>query len=378
MQRFPCWTLILLAVFATAAPVFAADPADIAPFPMTSARNYSLGGPHTAYTRDITALAINPAALKTINKQFHIAEIGIGTHGRVGALIPIISAAMSGSFDEFDSSTIGGLTSNSDGKIPLGFEMRGPLSIGYMNQGYGFGLYDRIYLDTQFIGTTLRLNTNADILLNGGYAYRILDKEPHALDIGVGAKVFLRYTFGVNGSVLDMVNDAGTLAEDSPLGLIAGGGFDLGVLYHVGEQLSFGLTCNDVFAMGFINYLGKSNDSSNIGFIKPQVNFGTAYTFPAWKHVTLSLMLDYRDLVNIFTNDYTTRNPILNLGFGAEAQIIRFIYARIGVNDMLPAVGIGFDIKVFKINAAIYGKELSNEPGGLSTHALDISFIFSK
>jgi hypothetical protein len=375
MQRFPSWILILFAVLAGMAPVFAAD---IAPFPMTSSRIYSLGGPHTAYTQDITALAINPAALRTVKKQLHIAEIGLGTHGKIGVIMPIIKAAISGSFDEFDSSTIGGLTSNSDGKIPLGFEMRGPLSIGYMNQGYGFGLYDRIYFDTEFIGTTLRLNANADFLINGGYAYRILDKNIHALDIGIGAKVFLRYTFGVNGSVLDMVDNADTLVEDSPMDFIAGGGFDLGVLYHLGEQLSFGLTCNDVFSMGFINHLsGKNSGSSDTGFIKPQLNFGAAYIFPSWKHLTLSLMLDYRDVVNIFTNDYTTRNPILNIGFGAEARIIQFIYARIGVNDMLPAVGIGFDIKAFKINAAIYGKELSNEPGGLSTHAFDLSFIFS-
>jgi hypothetical protein len=106
------------------------------------------------------------------------------------------------------------------------------------------------------------------------------------------------------------------------------------------------------------------------------VNLGAAYSFTPWKYASLSLMLDYRDVVNIFTNDYTTRNPILNIGFGAEAQIIDFIYARLGVNDMLPAVGVGFDIKVLKIDAALYGKELSNEPGGMSTYAFDLSFRF--
>jgi hypothetical protein len=331
-----------------------------------------------AYTHDITTLAVNPAALKSVKKQFNIGEIGMGTYGDIVALMPIMGAAMSGSFEDFDSAKIEDLTGGKDGKIPLGFEFRGPLALGYMNNGLGFGLFDRVYFDSRFIGTALRLNVNADFLLNGGYAYRLVDKGIHALDIGGVVKAFGRYSFGMSGSVLDMASNADTLLEDSPMDFIFGGGFDLGVLYHLGEQLSFGLTGNDVFSIGFINHLsGPDGGSSGIGFIRPQVNVGAAYTFTPWKYAALSLMLDYRDLVNIFTNDYTTRNPILNIGFGAEVQIINFIYARLGVNDMLPAVGIGFDVKALKINAALYGKEASNEPGGMSTYALDLSFNFS-
>jgi hypothetical protein len=374
MFRFFHRVLILVLLFVCGSSIFAAD---IAPFPLTSSRIYALGGPHTAYTHDITALAINPAALRTIKKQFNLGEIGIGTHGNILALIPLIRSAASGSFEDFDSSAISDLTSGSDGKIPLGFELRGPLSLGYMNKSIGFGLFDRVYFDTRFIGTALRLNASADFLLNGGYAYRVVDKGIHALDVGIVVKAFGRYTFGINNSVLDMVSNGDTLMDDSPMDLILGGGFDLGIMYHLGEQLAFGLTGNDLFSMGLIQHLnGENRGSSETGYIKPRLNFGAAYSFTPWKYAALSLMLDYRDVVNIFTNDYTSRNPVLNIGFGAEAQIIQFIYARIGVNDMLPAVGIGFDIKVLKIDAALYGKELSNEPGGMSTYAFDLSFLF--
>ncbi|MDR3167791.1 MAG: hypothetical protein LBT93_07595 [Treponema sp.] len=375
MFRFFHRVLIFLLAFAGGASVFAAD---IAPFTLTSSRIYALGGPHTAYTHDITTLAVNPAALRGVKKQFNLGEIGIGTHGDIISLIPLIRSVAGGSFDDFDSSKIADLTSGSDGKIPLGFEFRGPLSVGYMNNGIGFGFFDRIYFDTRFIGTALRLYANADFLLNGGYAYRIVDKGSHVLDAGIVVKAFGRYSFGINGSVLDMVANSDTLIDDSPMDLILGGGFDLGVLYHLGEGFTFGLTGNDVFSMGLIRHLnGADSGSSEIGYIKPKVNFGAAYSFTPWKFAAFSLMLDYRDVVNIFTNDYTTRNPILNIGFGAEAQIIQFIYARVGVNDMLPAVGIGFDIKVLKIDAALYGKELSHEPGGMSTYALDLSLTFS-
>ncbi|MDR2102102.1 MAG: conjugal transfer protein TraF, partial [Treponema sp.] len=285
--------MILLLVFACGASVFAAD---IAPFPPASSRIYALGGPHTAYTQDITTLAVNPAALKTVKKQFSIGEIGAGTHGDIIALIPLIGSVASGSFEDFDSSKIADLTSGSDGKIPLGFELRGPLSLGYMNNslGFGFGLFDRVYFDTRFIGTALRLNANADFLLNGGYAYRIVDKGLHALDVGIAVKAFGRYSVGLNGSVVDLVDNSETLTDNSPMDIILGGGFDLGVLYHL-EGFAFGLTGNDVFSRGLIQHIsGTDSGSSEIGSIKPQVNLGAAYSFTPWKYASLSLMLDYR------------------------------------------------------------------------------------
>jgi hypothetical protein len=46
------------------------------------------------------------------------------------------------------------------------------------------------------------------------------------------------------------------------------------------------------------------------------------------------------------------------------------------MNEMLPTVGIGLDLVVFKVDAAFYGKELGNEPGRLSTYAVDVGLLF--
>jgi hypothetical protein len=343
----------------------------IDPFPLTSSRAYALGGPHVAYPTDTTTLAVNPGALRVMKKQRSIAEIGAGGHGNVFGLLSLI-----GSTEDFDSGKIQELTDGSGGKIPLGLELRGPLSAGYINNGFGFSVSDRIYLDAKFIGTTVRVNMKADLLINGGYAYRLVDRSSGTLDIGFTGKLFGRYMAGINESLLDFASDPGSLSENLPLDLIGGAGVDLGVLYYFKEQFALGLTCNDVFSIGMIQHSDDSGESSSVGLINPQINFGAAYTFPAWRFTSLSIMLDYRDVVNIFTNDYTTRNPVLNLGLGIEARIINFIYARFGVNDMLPAVGLGFDLKILKIDTALYGKELSTEPGGMSTYAFDISLLF--
>jgi hypothetical protein len=46
------------------------------------------------------------------------------------------------------------------------------------------------------------------------------------------------------------------------------------------------------------------------------------------------------------------------------------------MNDMLPALGIGFDLVICKLDFAYYGKELGKEPGKLSTYALDLGLLF--
>lgn len=370
MHRLSCACRIgiVLLLLTAGSSIFPMDVID--PFPLTSSRAYALGGPHVAYPTDTTTLAVNPGALRTMKKQRSIAEIGVGAHGNVFGLFSLLGS------DDFDSAKIQELTDGSGGKIPLGFELRGPLSVGYINNGFGFSVSDRIYLDARFIGTTVRANINGDLLVNGGYAYRLVNKDSHTLDIGFTGKLFGRYKMGIRESILDFAGDSGGLLDDLPQDRIFGGGVDMGALYYFREQLALGLTCNDVFSIGMIQHSGESGESSSVGLIKPQINIGTAYTFPSWTFVTLSLMLDYRDVVNIFTNDYTTRNPVLNLGLGVEARIINFIYARFGVNDMLPAIGLGFDLKALKIDTALYGKELSNEPGGMSTYAFDVSLLF--
>jgi hypothetical protein len=105
------------------------------------------------------------------------------------------------------------------------------------------------------------------------------------------------------------------------------------------------------------------------------VNVGAAYTLPHWfSYLDVSVMADFHDVATIFTaNDYTKRNPILNLGIGAEAKLFNFLYLRVGLNEMLPTVGLGLSSKSLHLNLAYYGKELSNEPGGFSTYALELS-----
>jgi hypothetical protein len=88
-----------------------------------------------------------------------------------------------------------------------------------------------------------------------------------------------------------------------------------------------------------------------------------------------AFMFDWHDFTNVFfASDYTRKNPSLNLGFGIEFGFFNFLKLRMGLNEMLPAIGLGVEFKVIQFNVAAYGKELGNEPGQMPTWVLDLSF----
>jgi hypothetical protein len=146
-------------------------------------------------------------------------------------------------------------------------------------------------------------------------------------------------------------------------------------MYRFHRDLSVGMTIDDVYTGGGrISTLYGDDDGVSAYRVPATLNLGVAYTLRPISWLGFAFMLDYRDLTNLFhADDYTRRNPILNLALGTEISILRFLKLRFGLNEMLPAAGLGLVAKAFQFNVAIYGRELSNEPGGFSTYGLDLS-----
>jgi hypothetical protein len=173
---------------------------------------------------------------------------------------------------------------------------------------------------------------------------------------------------------LDAVG-GGDLLDDFNVPLILGGGLDLGFMYRFHRDLAVGMTIDDVFTGGgrVATVVGDEGGDSSYR-VPTTLNMGVAYTMQPLPWMSLAFMLDYRKVTDLFVaGDYTKRNPILNLALGTEVGIWRFFKLRLGLNEMLPAVGLGLEAKAFHVNFAVYGKELSNEPGGFSTYGLDVS-----
>ncbi|MDR1900594.1 MAG: hypothetical protein LBQ55_11330 [Treponema sp.] len=368
----------VLIVYAAAGAFAEAPRGKVKPFTFPQTRHYGFGGPHVAYTDDFTALWVNPAFLKDV-KELAITEISVGMHGDVFGLGELVMEAMDS--DDFDTGKVEEFSSKSGGKIPVGFDLRFPLSGGYVGKGYGFGIFNRTYADLNLVGTRLSADAAEDLTLKFGMAFDLLEIGDHDLNWGFMVNLYGRGAVGIEGGFLDMVNDFSALIDESPAQAIFGGRVDLGLKYVYKKNLTVGLVLDDFISPCVINSFPLDDMSSvdtdfNFWAITPRFNLGAAYKFKPFSWMNIAVMADYRDLLNLFYHDYTTRNPILNLGLGTEIGFLNHIFLRVGLNDMLPALGIGFDLVACKLDFAYYGKELGNEPGKLSTYALDVGLLF--
>jgi hypothetical protein len=217
-----------------------------------------------------------------------------------------------------------------------------------------------------------------------GMSFNILKLQDHELATGFVLKPFFRVRAEMELVGLDLVNN---FDVDIPIALIGGMGSDLGLMYRFKRDLALGLTLGDVFTFGGKMRTISGDPPGGIYRVPFSLNLGAAYTFRVanfWKSAPRALqsayvaaMLDWHSMNHIFTwNNGLHRNPVLDLGLGAEFGFFNFLKFRIGLHEMLPSVGLGLEPRVFKFNIAVYGKELGNEPGLNSTMALDVSIAF--
>jgi hypothetical protein len=343
---------------------------DMEPLAMPSTRSLGMGGTHVAYTDDVYALFVNPAALQRTNQ-------GSGfefSPAFVGPLFDMIGLATSSGSDL--TSALGDFARETGGKVPLVFELRGPLSVGYVANGLGFGIWNRVHEKATVIGTDISASVLADLILNFGMSFSILSLGNHEVDAGFVVKPFLRAKAGIAVTALDAIGGGlDNIIDEFNVPLIAGAGFDLGFMYRFFKDLRVGLTIADVYTGGSrVSTLYGDDDGVSSYQVPATLNLGVAYTLQPIPWLGLAFMLDYRNVTNLFNaDDYTKRNPILDLAFGTELSIFQFLKLRFGLNEMLPSAGLGLVAKAFQFNVAIYGKELSNEPGDFSTYGLDLS-----
>jgi hypothetical protein len=378
-------TIVFCALFCALCPLAVfAESEELKPFAMTDTRAYGMGGPHVAYTDDVFSLFVNPAALLRTNQR-SIVELGVGIYGPSVELLSIVNKTPSGdplveSLEKFVDA--------SGGNIPLGAGIRGPLAIGYVANGLGFGIWDRIYADIKLTGTDVDASIAVDAILNFGMAFNIFTFGKHTLDAGFVTKIVSRTKTGIDENLFEFTDSgkASSFFDNLTVPLLLGAGLDLGVTYRwrilAGNVFSAAIVADDLPTLvGKMGAVYGKGDIPSRYVIYPRVNIGTAYAvdFSEFSSVPIRLAgaLDYYDISRWFTpNDFTKRNPILNLSVGLEATFFKMFSLRAGLNDMLPAVGFGFAFNGFRIDGAMYGKELGVEPGQLSTYAFDLSLSF--
>ena len=371
-----CVFLLVLIVF----PVFAeriAMPRVVMP----SAASNGFGGHHVAYTDNVYSLLVNPAAMVRVQQRSLLTVApSLFNPGRMVSIgRPIIDVVNLARKDSSDTSAIldaaGDILKNlsdKDGRIGLGAELREfPLSFSSVNNGFGIGLWNRFFFNVNVLELNYEVDAFADVMLPFGFAFKILDMGNHAIDAGFTIKPFARVMIHERDSITNVIDNSDEFLDNINVPLIMGATFDVGVLYRL-KGLRLGFTFNDIFSRAVVvnNLVGKNTNSYYFPFT---MNAGLAFDVKL-AFFGLALAADWRDIGNIFQpDDYSARNAILDLGVGLQVSLFDFVYARIGMSEMLPAAGVGLYLGALKIDLAYYGKEFGLQPGDFSTAVFEAS-----
>ncbi len=261
--------------------------------------------------------------------------------------------------------------------------LTGPLYFGYAGAGLGFAVLNDSGVLFQSVGVTgIEARLSERFLLTAGYGIGIPLPESwnSSLSLGFGLKGFVRGEAIVSTSLLGLP----TLVESidlalltgSPFEMISGIGIDAGLSYRWRGILGVAVTADNLYTpTAVLSYdtLGGFLDSSIdpgapvYSTMAQDITLGLAYTPDLGtleRYVQgLSLMVDYRDIFDFWIDPAAAENIILKFGVGLEATFLQALSIRAGFSEGLFAAGLGIDMSIVQLSAAMYGTELSMEPG---------------
>ena len=344
------------------------------PFTMPSARYAALGGRHAAYVQGLDALLTNPAALSGAERAAGFGELSLSMYSYNAELFSLLGRddgerALS-SFDQTAAPALGGMT------------LGGPVSFGAIGKTLGWGIFNRTWMKGIGPEQDSRVNINADVFGCFGYGIRLFEAGSHALTVGLVTKVFFRYLLNPDPKTLGVTVSTGGAENGMPSAADFGFGFDLGFQYKWADALVIGFAARDALAPSWPHYragLDAPSEPQDPVQVHPMIDLGAAYHFPSVPLGTLALMLDYRDMADLFLPmGPRPRNPLLNIAFGAEYILRERLFIRLGMSGALPAGGVGLIGGICRFDLAIRGVELGLEPGERRAWAVDCGILIRR
>ncbi len=345
-----------------------------------NARTAALGGSHVALPSGFETLFSNPAGLLDVEPQFSLSEMTFRFAGPVFSLGSVIIQGVGGDLATLLASpSVQSLLSS----IYANLSLTGPLYFGYAGAGLGFAVLNDSEVLFRNVGATgIEARLSERFLLKAGFGLGIPLPESwqSSLSLGFGLKGFVRGDAIVSTSLLSLPTLVESIGLDlltgSPFELISGIGIDAGVSYRWRSILGAALTADNLYTpTAVLSYdtLGGFLDSSTdpgaptYSTLAQNITLGLAYT-PNLGVVEryiqdLSLMFDYRDIFDFWIDPANAENIILKFGVGLEATLLQVLSIRAGFSEGLFAAGLGVDMSIVELSAAMYGTELSGEPG---------------
>ena len=350
------------------------------PITIISPTSSALGGPHVTMNDGFSSLMNNPAGFYSSESEFSIAEVTLGLKGPV---FDIANLIVSDDLADIPSLLQG---------IYTGIDMLGPISFGYVGEGLGFGIYTNSYTTMSSSGPlTVKADLGSEVILVGGYSMRLPLSLPeaHLVDAGMLLKGTFRGELSFEDSALNIMNmiDVNTITSE-PFSFITGIGIDLGLRYSYQNMITVGLVGRDIYSPTLHNVYSNISDFASgstpidtlNGIVPFALDLGVMYS-PDFESKNLfisdiKVYLDYYDALDFWLYPGLAVNPILHVGIGTEISMLGILDVRVGFNQGLISAGLGLDLYYFKMNLAMFGTELSTEPGLQPVYNMQLGFEF--
>jgi hypothetical protein len=267
---------------------------------------------------------------------------------------------------------------------------------GYVGHGLGLGLVTTV--DMLFPQTDNILGINGDITatvaLVGGYAYKF---DFGFMNLAVGADVRPMWRvkaqdISINTVLGFMSGDSGDIdlsAIDALTGFAIG--FDVGAIAEIG-MLSIGASIRDI---GHTRYLYEQTNLEDLQYdpLNGTEYDGLEYITPmtlrlgAALHPDLGRISKFIDpkvhleyvipmVIDDDVADYEAQSFWANLHAGAEIKLLSFLSIRGGYSSGYLTAGLGIDMVIAELNAALYSNETGTRSGSNQQMGVAVELAF--
>ncbi|GMO46958.1 MAG: hypothetical protein Ta2B_28770 [Termitinemataceae bacterium] len=370
-------------LFLTSYSIFAQQiifPNTVQPYNFTSARMDALGGVHAGIADDFyTTLFVNPAGLADVEVQKNYASLGINLNNaeliiklaRGDNMMPELLDIVSNSFTSY-------------------LNLCGPFAIGRVGNNWGIGFF-----------TTSRINLiwrpenvfmiepilTEELLLKGGYGFRILDSSKYKFDAGLLTKVFIRAGYNGPDVFANEVKNILDKIPEWPIETQMGLGFDAGVRLTIYDSLILGAAVYDLFSPVNVTIYRNFDRITTLTQmdnrwipVQPTATAGLTWKVKSdFLHRFVDDLSFSADFQGVLGNTrIPMRNPLLDLSAGLEVRVLEVLSLRAKWSEMLPGGGIGVHLPLAQFDASFCGNELGTEPWQLPTYAFTIQFLWRR
>lgn len=357
----------------------------------------AMGGPFITDDDTAYSMIINPAVISNV--------IHTGIWPGVSAIFcgPIATLLSATSGENVDQPMAKAITSivSSQGRLFMDASATLPLNFGHIYHkekfSLGWGIFNSLYGNIKMPSITYgEVNFGFDITANYSMSFKLLQNEKHAMSLGFSANLFAQVDTAHQGVPTDILS----FYWDIPTYLNVGLGIDVGFFYKASNVFMLGLVLDNAivptisipFTSGTILQF-QTTGAMQFFLLPMNLKLGIGVDLPVeWGRKIISRWRIFIEMENLITqrtdgsgkilstfmymSDLNARHPLLCLSVGMQIKIYDVIDVRVGLKEMLPAIGLGFDLNPLLLNVSVFGRELSNEIGGNPQSNVGISLSF--